>query len=115
MPRHITIHILRSFDHRDNDLNTLRAVGRVFALPQPCLPAARSLVVHTRLFGAEAEYRASVRRARPLWIRGWTGDNAGTVNGIWEPTEERRRDRVVYRKRWGGGVWRMSGWEDGDM
>ena len=43
-----------------------------------------------------------MRRARPLWIRGWTGTNAGSVNGIWEPTKERRRDRVVYRMRGDG-------------
>ena len=72
MPRHIVLHILYSLDRRNNDLNTLRGVGRVFALPQPLFPAARSLVVHTRLFGAEAEYRASVRRAQPVdpWVDG---------------------------------------------
>ena len=105
MPRHVVLRILYTLDRGDDDLNTLRAVGRVFALPQPCFPAARSLVVHTRLFGAEAEYRASVRRARPLWMRGWAGENAPNVNGIWEPTEERRRNRVVYRKRGWGDMW----------
>ena len=47
-------------------------------------------------------------------ISGCAGDNAARVNGVYEPTAERRRERVVYRK-WGDGATWLSMTSDGWM
>ena len=54
---------------------------------------------------ADLEYEAAFREAVPVEISGATGRNAARINGVYEPTAERRRDRVVYCKRGDGDSW----------
>ena len=90
---------------RQTGVVPLQAVARVFALPQLCLPALQPLVSHARGLVARAKREAAdtaSRMAASVEISGASGVNAPAINGAWEATLERRRGRVVYRKRLDG-------------
>ena len=104
MPLHVVQRVIWTLGRKDG-VARLPAVARAFALPQLCFPKSQPLVVHARAAMVEAERQAEWREAVPVEISGATGPNAAVINGVYERTAERRRERVVYRKRGDGDMW----------